>query len=238
MKKYLLITTLLFLFSAVAFAQDRNDNSRGFYIGVTGGYAHNHLATSTGYRPFSKYEDRGGFVAGVPLGYKITEWFSVHAEILVVQKNYSRMRTEFYYYDPLPYENVRNTYLQLPVMPRFSFGGKNLRGFCTLGGFVGFWTGSHIKGLTLDNDIIPYHYNEKFSFDKRRDNRVEAGLAAGAGLEYNLKNFCTFVVEGRFYYGLTDLQKNYMIQQIPRYNSTITVQAGVHFNIARYFQKK
>ncbi len=198
---------------------------------------HNNLVTSTGYRPFSKYEDRGGFVAGVPLGYKITDWFSVYAELSAVQKNYRFTRTEFYPGPMSYYHNVRNTYMQLPVMARFSFGGKNLRGFCALGGFVGFWAGSHIKGLNFDSDDMPYKYDEKFSFDKRRDNRVEAGLTAGAGLEYNLKNFCTFVVEGRFYYGLTDLQKNYMLQQIPRYNSTVVVQAGVHFNIARYFIK-
>ncbi|MDR3170592.1 MAG: hypothetical protein LBU17_03070, partial [Treponema sp.] len=105
------------------------------------------------------------------------------------------------------------------------------------GGYIGLWADSHIKGTVLavsanpyDLDAIYYEsYDEKVPWDKERDMRFEAGLLAGIGVQYALP-VCTFYMEGRFNYGLTDMQKDYMRQKVPRINDTITIQAGVRFN--------
>jgi hypothetical protein len=96
---------------------------------------------------------------------------------------------------------------------------------------------SRIKGAALsiaenpwDPEAIYYEsYDEKVPWDNRRDNRFEAGLLAGIGVQYAFP-VCTLYVEGRFNYSLTDLQKNYMLQKVPRINDTITIQAGLLFN--------
>jgi hypothetical protein len=231
MKKVLLITASLFLGTTIC---AENDGNGRLYMGFLGGYTHNHLYTSVGYRPSTAYENKDGFAAGVPIKYVVNDWFCLQTEFSVLQKNYKWLHTDYYAFDSTPYQNVKNTYLQLPVMTQFSFGGEQLRGFCALGGFAGYWAGSRIKGMALDLNEMEYAYNEKYAFDKRRDNRIEYGLVFGWGLEYKYENYCTIVLEGRYYYSTSDLQKNYMLGLIPRYNDTYVIQAGVLFNLASF----
>jgi len=236
MKAKILLTSVLLFGSVVAYAQDGDKGGRGcLFVGLSGGYAHNHLTTSVGYRPFMAYESRGGFTAGIPVVYRFADWFSLQTELSILQKNYKWLRTEYYVYDVMPYHEVKNTYLQLPLMARFSFGGKKLRGFCTPGVFIGYWAGSRIKGIALDNNHLPYAYDEPFEFDARRDNRFEYGLQMGLGLEYRYNQLFTFMLEGRYNYSLSDMQKDYMKQQTPRYNNTYVIQAGVLVNLLSLF---
>jgi hypothetical protein len=220
-------------------------------IGLSGGYSKNYLTTSTEYRAFTQFTATSGFTAGVPIRYTLTDWLSIQAEPTYIQKNYTMVRSHFF--DGI-YQKTTNSYIQLPVMAHFSFGGDELRGFFNLGGYGAYWASSHIKGTAanvFDNGpdnpddtqvggILqfnhPYNYDEKYSFDSRRDRRIEFGLMAGAGIEYLLNDKYRFFVEGRYYRGLSDQQKNYMINQIPRYNDTYVIQAGCLFSIKDIFQ--
>jgi hypothetical protein len=229
MKLKILQTLILLSIGVIVHAE--NENKNNLRLGISAGYTHNHLYTSVGYRPFTAYESKGGFAVGLPAVYHVTDWFSLQTEISVLQKNYSRTRTEYHVFYFLPYQNVRNTYLQLPLMARFSFGEKNLRGFCAFGGFLGYWANSRIEGIEYDLNARPYQYNEKFTFDKRRDNRLEYGFLVGLGLDYKYNDICSIILEGRYYYSTSDLQKDYMLKQIPRYNNTFVIQAGVLFDL-------
>lgn len=64
---------------------------------------------------------------------------------------------------------------------------------------------------------------------------MEFGLLAGTGVEYWLQQKYRFFIEARYYYGLSDQQKNYMINQIPRYNDTYVIEASCMFNIRNIF---
>lgn len=220
------MTTILLLVGFVAHAQ--NNTSR-LYFGVSSGYTHNTLVTSVGYRPFTTYESVGGFTVGVPVLYRFNEWLALQVEPSVIQKNYLWALTRFHALYPAHRYTI-NTYLQLPLMANFSFGGERLRGFVTPGVFVGYWTASRIRGIAIGNNRA-YSFNMPFEFDTRRDNRFEYGLMLGLGLKYRLNDMLTFTLEGRYFYGASDLQKNYMLQQIPRYNNTFVLQAGVLFNL-------
>jgi hypothetical protein len=52
---------------------------------------------------------------------------------------------------------------------------------------------------------------------------------AGLGLQYAFKP-CILFLEGRCYYGLTDLQQDYGYNMVPRMNDTFIVTMGVLFN--------
>jgi len=207
-----------------------------FKVGLLTGITSNTLDTSTKNRPFGKYESRSGFTAAIPLQYHFNDWFALGADLSYIEKNYSWSRTGFY--EGIG-QTTTNSYIQLPLMTRFSFGGERLRGFTNLGGYVGYWINSNIQGVALDmmnNSNPEYEYNEKYTFDKRRDNRVELGLLASIGIEY-IWNRYSFFLEARYYHGMTDLQKNYMINQIPRYNKTVAVQVGCMFDLFHFSQK-
>jgi hypothetical protein len=114
---------------------------------------------------------------------------------------------------------------------------NNISVFANAGGYLGVWVNSHIKGVameftdnTWDKETMYYYsYDEDVPFDSRRDNQFDAGLLAGLGVKYDTEPFCVYV-ECRFNYGLTDLQKDYMKNMVPRVNDTLTVQAGIQFN--------
>ncbi|MDR1975188.1 MAG: PorT family protein [Bacteroidales bacterium] len=212
------------------------------FLGASLGFTYNTLTYTTGYRAFSKYSGGVGLTAGVPFQYKFFEWLSLYAEPSYISKSYSFERT-----DPnvnYTERNWTNHYVQLPIAVQFSFGSERLRGFVNLGEFTGFWAASHIKGVeqeattnsssweTLQGRGMPYSYSENVQFDKERDNRFEAGVWAGLGLRYEIP-FCMFVWEARYYYSITDMQKDYMINQSPRYNNTLTFQFSVLFNLNR-----
>lgn len=204
-------------------------------VGLTAGYSRNTLDMDTGYAYDMRYEARDGFTVGIPVQYDFFDWLGVRAELTFVQKGHKMHRTE--YYNGI-YTDTRNNYLQLPVMANFSFGGKRVRGFLNAGGYIGSWLSSHREGLTdrlfseegNPNGIITpnnrYEFDEKVPFNSRRDNRFEAGLAGGVGVGCRVTSRVELQAEGRCYYALTDMQKNYMKFRTPRYNTTFVVQIG------------
>jgi hypothetical protein len=237
-KRILFVLVLGGIFSMlpVSAQSEAEEQKKHWYIGLEGGYAYNTLYSSTGYRAFTEYKDGDGFTIGLPVRYQFFDWFALQTAFQYIQKNHALVRTGL---NDAIHSEWTNSFVEVPLVANFSFGSKNLRGFLNTGGYIGFWADSHIKGAALnvsenayDLEKIHYEsYDEQAPWDDRRDNRFEAGLLAGIGVQYAI-SACTFYAEGRFNYGLTDLQKDYMLQKVPRINDTITIQAGVLFNSA------
>jgi hypothetical protein len=217
-----------------------------FSIGVEGGYTRNYLETNNANRDFTNYKPADGFTIGIPVQYKIVNWFAIAADPAYIQKNYVQERSSYY---EGTYQISTNSYLQLPVMAHFMFGGQKLQGFFNLGGFAGYWLDGNVKGrmpnildpvdsVTASNTIYyqlsnSYSYDEKYTFDTHRDNRIDAGWIAGAGVSYVISSKYTVFAEGRVIQSLTDMQKNYMINQTPRYNNTYNANLGIMINLGK-----
>lgn len=201
-------------------------------VGVQAGLTSNHLTAHSGYAYDRVYELEPGVTIGVPVRYEFVDWFALQAEISYMQKNYSFSRANSY---ELYNGEVRNDYMELPLFARFSFGGEKLRGFLNTGAYFGYWMSSHLQmGLdqTFDYDNSHLIYSDgKVPFDSRRDNRFDGGLVGGIGLQYQLTPRVQLVAEGRYYLGLTDLQKEYMLKQYHRYNNTFVFQIGCMFTL-------
>jgi len=224
----LFLACWLLLFSQTAQAQ-----SGKFEIGFSAGATLNKLHTKT-IRSLSKYEQEAGFSVSVPMQYLVKDWLAVGLDLSCLQKNYA------WSHDVFAFQTTRNTYIQMPVFLHFSLGKKSFKIFANAGGFGGYLVYRKIDGTILNvyDPLNNYLYNEKSEFDKRRDQRFEFGFSAGCGLEYFLKKQYRIFVEARYFYGGTDLQKNYMFNQIPRYNDTFLFQAGCLFNISNIKNSK
>lgn len=198
--------------------------------GVSTGAAINRLSYTTGYRAFSEYKPSAGVALAIPVHYRVNDWLAVQAEVGYVAKSYRFVRTGDYDHT---HWTASNSYLQLPMMAQFSFGGARLRGFVNMGAFGGYWLRSRWKGQTeeVGGDFI-YKFNENILFNKTRDNRWEAGGVLGAGVSYELP-LCIMTLEGRYYHSVTDMQKKYMLNQVPRYNNTAVLQVGALFPFGR-----
>lgn len=220
MKKTTLLLTALLLLGYSAQAQWR--------AGVFGGAVWNHYSIDTHYMADLKYRGQWGPSAGIAGQYNFADWLGVRAELNMTAKNYRQLRT-FESLSGTDYVTASN-YLQLPVMASFSFGGSFVRGFLNLGGYGAWWCSSHLKGkyTNVTSDQVT-DVDEDFVFDSTRDNRTEWGLAGGVGVEWRFLSHWAVQAEARCYYGLTSTQKDYMIIQDPRYNTTIGLQAGVFY---------
>lgn len=204
------------------------------YVGIEGGANRNYLVTNTADKPFFEYQPSNGFSAGIPIRYAFPSlaWFGgIQAVPTFIQKNYRIQRTG--YYSPM-YQQTDNSYLELPVMAQFRFGGKisktqSLHGILNLGGFGGYWMSSHVKGRALSPmDPGNYQsYDEKYTFMTQKDRRLELGGLAGVGLQYMPNRKFVITLEGRYTPTLTDQQKAYSEDQTPRYNDTYSLLLGV-----------
>ena len=222
----------------VAETSQETEVGRRWFIGVEASYAYNTLYAENGYRPFSQYESGHGFDIGVPVRFVIFDWLAVQSGVQFIQKKYSFTRTD----DDRIYRNYTNSFLEFPLLAHLSIklGPQDLRFFISAGAEIGVWIVQHMEGSqyivaipgygdSRGSEISYQSYSENIEWNSKRDNRFEAALLGGVGIQYSLKP-CTFYIEGRYHYGLTDLQKSYQRNQSPRINDTITVGAGVLFN--------
>ena len=208
-------------------------------VGIEGGYNKNHLVTNNSNRAFTNYGPLSGFGVGIPIQYKVNDWFAIATDPSFVQKNYNQQRSAFFVG---VYQDNTNGYIQLPLMGHFMFGGSRLKGFLNAGLYGGYWLSGNVKGVmpnildiapdgtatgSIYNYQNPYSFNEKYTFNNEKDNRIEAGWVGGLGMGYDVGPRYQVFAEGRLLYAFTDQQKNYMTNQVPRYNTTYGINAGI-----------
>lgn len=239
-KPLLLILTLLVLGAVSSHAQSDTSSKKSIPIrwslGICGGWAQNHHVIDMAYQTDIQYDKTAsGYTAGLQSYCHFSNWFALRADLVWVQKNYNMTHNINYYSIR---ENVStqttNDYLSVPLVAVFSVG-KAFRLQAFGGGYVGYWLRSHRKGQSYSMTYSMYDEKESNTFDEDmefsqvRDNRFDAGLTWGAGLSGVIAKKIEIGAEIRWYYGLTDIQKQYMKNLNPRYNTTMVIQGGVGY---------
>lgn len=199
-------------------------------IGAAGGADYNWFSIDTQYQTDYRYDGAWGWSAAVFGQYDFLPWVGLRAELEATERNYRFYRTGIY--SGTDYV-THNTYLQLPVMAQFGFGGElprkggSLRGFVNVGAYAGYWAAGRYKGTVYDLlSGKTQKVNEPYVFQSEKDRRADCGLAGGLGLEYRFLEHWAVHAEGRCYYGLTSTVKPYMVVKDSRYNTTIGMLAG------------
>lgn len=208
-----------------------------FSIGFEGGASINHLNTNINNRALTKNETQVGYSIGIPFRYRIAKYLSLETAPNLTQKKYSIVRL-----DPFKgvYHTFTNTYLQLPLIAKLTYGKKKFDYCLNIGAYMAYWALGNVNGslpniFTVTDSIINgqiiekfmlNEYREKYTFNKKIDNRLEFGWVAGIGIVYKLNNYYSLFFEGNYYQALTDQQKKYMINQVPQYNQTLVFSIG------------
>lgn len=212
-------------------------------VGARVGLTTTSVTTENGYFYDWRYSSNPGLSVSVPVRYDFRDWFAVQAEVAYVQKNYGLWRSGHYEETG---EDLTNHYLSLPVLAHFSFGPAKLRGYLDAGFYVGGWLAARREGgravtfpLTddglaatddWDSPVYPtVSYDEKYAFDSRRDNRFEGGALVGVGVEWQLGGRMALQGGCRYYHSLSDVQKDYMLDRVPRYLGTFDFHVGILF---------
>ena len=202
-------------------------------VGVSGGGVYNWYSIDTRYQTDFHYDGEWGWNAAVFGQYNFLPWLGLRAEIEAIEKSYRFYRTGMY---AATNYTTRNTYIQLPVMAEFRFGGAlrkpgmAIHGFVHAGVYAGYWAAGHQRG-TICNPMTgkTEKVNQAYPFMGERDRRADFGPAGGIGLEYQPAAHWAIHVEGRCYYGMISTVKPYMEVRDSRYHTTVGIQTGVSY---------
>ena len=173
-----------------------------------------------------------GVTAGVMFRYIEERNFGIVAELNLTQRGWKENFEESDY----NYSH-RFTYLELPIMTHIFFGNQRVKGFFNLGPEINVMLGDGIKSnfTYTDAENMEYFINDTRHIEQMTmnvHNKLDYGICAGAGMEVNLNPKHSLLLEGRFYYGLTDVFPNHKTDMFSSSNSmSITVTLGYFYRL-------
>lgn len=173
-----------------------------------------------------------GATAGVMFRYIEERNFGILAELNLTQRGWKENFEESDY----KYSH-QFTYLELPIMTHIFFGNRRVKGFFNLGPEINVMLGDGIKSnfTYTDAENLDYFINDTRHIEQMTmqvNNKLDYGICAGAGMEVNLNPKHSLLLEGRFYYGLTDVFPNHKTDMFSSSNSmSITVTLGYFYRL-------
>ena len=211
--KYRFFCIYLLLLSAMPMLAQVGEARRNIAIGFNGGVNMN----SIGFDPTIKQNLFMGPTMGATLRITSEKYFKTLCS-LQIELNYSQLGWN---------ENVLNSkseelpdtykrrldYIQLPFLARMAWGyeKKGAMFYVLAGPQLGYCfkeSSSRSDVWTTNADGVPDRPNNMYAqYDMKIDNKIDYGISAGLGLEVNTK-IGHFMIDGRYYYGLSDIFKN------------------------------
>lgn len=201
-KTLLLICTALCLSAQAQVGEMRND----FAIGFNGGYLMNRVS----FDPTIRQKFKPGPTFGFTARYVCERYLGMICA-LQFEANYSQMGwKEVIMNSPDTYQRNIN-YIQVPLLAHLGFGHevKGVKGYLVLGPQLGFYMSDNAKKNAWEDEDNPKRPNnvvQQYSLPIQK--KFEYGLTGGLGMEISGKKFGHIMIEGRYYYGLSDMFNN------------------------------
>lgn len=157
------------------------------------------------FAPTIEQSNLQGFSIGAMARYTEEKYFGIVAELNIEQRGWKEQfdETDFTY-------QRRLTYIQLPVMTHIYFGSDKVKGFVNLGPSVGYMISDAISSnfdyhnpANVNGFPIANRHVNQMSMDIK--NKIDYGICAGAGMELTFNRKHSFLLEGRYYYGLGNI---------------------------------
>lgn len=223
------ITTLIIAITVAtgAFAQIEQPR-RILEVGVAGGLNLSQMDL----QPQVRQTLLKGINGGISARYTSEKYFSMICAAQM-EVNFSQHGWEEEFDDNSPYSFNRTlNYVEIPFMAHLSWGRepRGLQFFINLGPQVGFLlSDSEEYGGGLVAEERPESIRPIYG--KEIDRSFDYGIVGGAGLELKTKAG-NFFVEGRYYYGLSDVFNNSKIDDFGRSaNQVISIRLGYSIRI-------
>ena len=201
MKKYknfgLFVLALLFALPAAAQLGEERHN---FAVGINGGLN----MSSVSFNPKIKLNTLNTMSMGVTMRYMSEKYFKMMCGVQM-EINYSQRGWDEKIEDDSgnSYSRTMN-YLEIPFMAHLAFGrDRGVQFFVHAGPQIGFF----ISDTRKKNDAWNNYTSTPEQHDKNVENKFDYGITGGAGLELRTKAG-NFLVEGRYYYALSDFYKS------------------------------
>ena len=227
MKKGLYILTLLMICVTGTQAQVESPRS-ALEVGIAGGLNLNRME----FQPSIRQKLLQGINGGISARYTSEKYFSMICATQVEVNFSQRGILEDFDDGTLNYYSRTTNYIEVPLFAHLSWG-KEKRGFqffLNLGPQFGFFI-NESENYNGDWEVANRPSSIRPLYGKSVENTFDYGIAGGLGLEYK-SPIGNFFVEGRYYYGLSDIFGNSKTDDFGRSaNTTITARIGYSFTI-------
>ena len=206
-KTFLLATLLLtgLVFPATAQIGEPRSN---FSVGVNGGVNLN----SASFTPTIKQNSLMGITGGLTARYISEKYFAMicgaQVELNISQRGWDElfeMEDENGQTIKVPGKTYtrKMTYVDIPFLAHLAFGReRGLQFFVHAGPQIGFLIGESetIEGI----DMNTLSNTQKAIYGVKIQNKFDYGITGGGGVELRTKKAGSFLVEGRYYFALSD----------------------------------
>lgn len=203
-------------------------------IGVNGGYN----LSSVDFSPTIKQGLQPGYTGGVTLRYTTEKYFALICAAQL-ECNFAQRGWKETIDDGSDNTYARTTnYIEIPFFAHLGWGkeDRGLQYFVNAGPQIGlFLNDEEFYGFTQDKPWDPSHRpnNMTSQYGKQVENRFEYGIAGGLGIELKT-GIGNFTIEGRYFFGLSDMYGNSKADPFGRSaNTTITAKVTYLIDITK-----
>lgn len=201
-------------------------------IGVNGGFVMNKVS----FKPSIRQTFKNGAIFGVTVRYTCEKYFNMlcafQGEINFSQAGWKE-KTETG--DNLYQRTVH--YVQMPLLANLGFGRERggVKGFLVIGPQLGFCIGETEKTTGNGSGYVPYQLDGlPNQHELKVQRKFEYGITGGLGMDVSTKKGHHFILEGRYFYGLSDIFKNSKKDPFARSaNGTIVAKVSYLFDIKK-----
>ena len=231
--KRLILPLLCILLGTASFAQVGELRSN-LAVGFNGGYN----LSKVDFSPTIKQNLHPGLTGGLTLRYSTEKYFSLicaaQLEVNFAQRGWDEMIDDG---SNNTYSRTTN-YVEIPFLAHIGWGKeeRGLQFFINAGPQLGFYlSDSEHYGFTEEYpwDISKRPNNIIEQYGREIENTLEYGIAGGAGLELKT-GIGNFIIEGRYFFGLSDMFGNSKADPFGRSaNTTITAKISYLIDITK-----
>ena len=199
--KYIGILVLAWLFTLPATAQ-LGEERHNFAVGINGGLNMN----SVSFDPKIKQNTLNGMEMGVTMRYMSEKYFKmmcgVQMEINYSQRGWSEKIEDG---SGNTYSRTMN-YVEIPLLAHLAFGkdalNRGVKFFINAGPQIGLLIGESESMENIDMNALTD--TQKAVYGDKIQNKFDYGIAGGGGIEFRTKKAGSFLLEGRYYFALSD----------------------------------
>lgn len=231
--KRLILPLLCILLGTASFAQVGELRSN-LAVGFNGGYN----LSKVDFSPTIKQNLHPGLTGGLTLRYTTEKYFSLicaaQLEVNFAQRGWDEMIDDG---SNNTYSRTTN-YVEIPFLAHIGWGkeDRGLQFFINAGPQLGLYlSDSEHYGFTEEYpwDISKRPNNIIEQYGREIENTLEYGIAGGAGLELKT-GIGNFIIEGRYFFGLSDMFGNSKADPFGRSaNTTITAKISYLIDITK-----
>ena len=162
--------------------------------------------SSVSFEPSIKQQSKNGMAMGFTARYMCEKYFSmlcgIQAEVNYVQRGWNELIEDG---SNNTYTRTMN-YVEIPLLAHLAFGkdalDSGIRFFLNMGPQIGFFL-SEKENMSDNWDTSARPNGITQQYGKMVENKFDYGILGGAGLEMST-GIGHFLLEGRYYYGLSD----------------------------------